>query len=148
MNHDYLHLSLSSNDVQARHVHFSRSQWGKEIMKKKYHGRLPFFLVFWVAMTMSAIIVWVTNKDEKVSIMQKKGGSKKPTVEHIKAKHESQFLNIEGVEGVGIGEESGKPVIMVYVSERTEALQKKIPGEIEGYCVKIEVTGEFHAFDE
>jgi hypothetical protein len=99
-------------------------------------------------MTICAIIVLAINKDEKVNIMQKKVGAKKPTIEQIKAKYESHFFNIEGVEGVGIGEELSKPVIMVYVSKKTQALQKKIPNQIEGYSVKIEVTGEFHAFDE
>jgi hypothetical protein len=54
-------------------------------------------------------------------------------------------LNIEGVEGVGIGEESGQLVIKVYVVKKTRSLQESIPSQLDGYPVSIEVTGEFHA---
>lgn len=77
--------------------------------------------------------------------MRKGGLPRKPPIEHVKAKHESQLLTIEGVEGAGIGEELGRPVIKVYVVKKTKALQEKIPQELEGYPVSIEVTGEFHA---
>lgn len=76
----------------------------------------------------------------------KKVVAKKVAIEQIKAKYETQFLSIEGVEGVGIGEEMSKPVIKVYVVKKTKALAEKIPAQIEGYPVKMEVTGEFHAF--
>ncbi len=78
--------------------------------------------------------------------MKKGAGAKKATIEEIKTKYESQLLNIQGVEGIGIGEESGKPVIKVYVAKKTKPLQEKIPNQIEGYPVSMEVTGEFHAF--
>ncbi len=66
-------------------------------------------------------------------------------IEQVKAKHETQLLTIEGVEGVGIGEELSKRVLKVYVVKKTKTLQEKIPSQIEGYPVRIEVTGEFHA---
>lgn len=71
--------------------------------------------------------------------------NQKITIEQVKAKCESQLLSINGVVGVGIGEELGKPVIKVYVAEKTKSLQEKIPEQIEGYLVSIEATGEFHA---
>ena len=77
--------------------------------------------------------------------MSKNSSSAKASIEQAKTNHEMRLLNIEGVEGVGIGEEMGKPVIKVYVAKKTKAIQKKIPDQIEGYPVVMEVTGEFHA---
>jgi hypothetical protein len=70
---------------------------------------------------------------------------RKPTIEHVKTRHEMKFMNIEGVQGVGIGEQEGKPVIKVYVSRKTPALKEKVPTSLEGYPVHVETTGEFHA---
>ncbi len=77
--------------------------------------------------------------------MNIKKTSKKLTIEQVKEKHENQLLNISGVQGVGISEESGKSVIMIYVAKKTKSLLEKIPSQIEGYPVKIEVSGEFRA---
>jgi hypothetical protein len=74
--------------------------------------------------------------------MKKKAGQ---TIEQVKAKYEWQMLDIEGVEGVGIGDEQGQPVIKVYVARKTKSLQQQIPRQIEGFPVSLEVTGEFHA---
>lgn len=71
--------------------------------------------------------------------------SSKPSIEKVKARHEGRLLLIEGVEGVGIGEESQQPFLRVYVAKKTKSLQKKIPTRIEGYPVRIEGSGEFHA---
>ena len=73
--------------------------------------------------------------------------TKKVTIEQVKAKYENQLLNIEGVEGVGIGKEKGKPVIKIYIIRKTKELQKKIPAHLEDYPLSIEVTGEFHVYD-
>lgn len=80
--------------------------------------------------------------------MTKKSSTEKPTIEQVKAKYEMQLLNVEGVQGVGIGdsEDRDECVIKVYVDKRTKSLREKIPEQIEGYPVKIETTGEFHAF--
>lgn len=94
----------------------------------------------------SVCVIIKEIKDKKVSIMMKEVAAKKLTIEQVKAKYESQLLSIEGVVGVGIGEELGKPVIKVYVAKKTKSLQEKIPTQMEGYLVSIEVTGEFHAF--
>lgn len=66
------------------------------------------------------------------------------TIHQIKEKHQAHLMGIDGVEGVGVGEEAGKPVIKVYVVRKTKPLQKSIPDELEGYPVRIESTGEFN----
>lgn len=69
----------------------------------------------------------------------------KKKIERVKADHEMQLMAINGVEGVGVGEEAGKPVIKVYVSGKTPALKQAIPAQLDGYPVRTEVSGEFHA---
>ena len=39
----------------------------------------------------------------------------------------------------------GRPCILVMVAALTPELRRSIPGEIEGYPVRIEGTGEFRA---
>lgn len=63
----------------------------------------------------------------------------------MKERHENRIMQIEGVEGIGIGELSGKPVIKIYVTKKTRLIQEKIPAELDGYPVSVEVVGEFHA---
>lgn len=74
--------------------------------------------------------------------------NKKPqkSIAEVKSQQEESLLAIEGVEGVGIGEENNTPCIVVYVSISDEKTRQKIPKEIEGYHVKVETSGEFSAF--
>jgi len=79
--------------------------------------------------------------------MSSKGTDTELTIEQVKEKYEMQLLtSIEGITGIGIGSESGKPVIKVYVENESVAQDAKIPRQLEGYPVSIEVTGEFHAY--
>ncbi len=70
------------------------------------------------------------------------------SIDQVKAAHEDELMKIEGVQGVGVGldERRDQLVIKIYVDEKTKAVQEKIPVELEGYPVQIEVTGEFRAF--
>ena len=66
-------------------------------------------------------------------------------IEQVKRSHEQRLLSIDGVTGVGIGQdELGNEVIMVYVLNAE--VQKKVPQELDGFMVRIEVTGEIDAF--
>ncbi|KWT92720.1 hypothetical protein [Candidatus Magnetominusculus xianensis] len=68
------------------------------------------------------------------------------SIEEVKSRYEMGLIIINEVVGVGIGEEKGIPVIKVYVIEKTKSVMEKLPLQIEGYRVVIEVTGEVHAF--
>ncbi len=58
-------------------------------------------------------------------------------------KHVGTLLAIPGVTGVAIGEmECGEPCILVLVMERRRDLLRKIPRSLDGYTVKIEVSGK------
>ncbi|MDX6693535.1 MAG: hypothetical protein QOF02_1138 [Blastocatellia bacterium] len=79
--------------------------------------------------------------------MNKRTSAKKRSIEKVKEEHELQLMAIEGVQGVGIGQrdDSDELAIKVYVDNKTKALQEKLPKELDGHPVQIEVSGEFHA---
>jgi hypothetical protein len=60
-------------------------------------------------------------------------------------KHEKELMSIPGVEGVGIGGSEDSPVIVVMVRKEGTAMRKKLPAQIEGYPVEVDVTGEITA---
>lgn len=79
--------------------------------------------------------------------MPKSSSTKKKSIEAVKAAHEMKLMDIEGVQGVGIGQQAKADglAIKVYVDNKTKALQEKLPKELEGHPVEIEVSGEFNA---
>lgn len=79
--------------------------------------------------------------------MSNQQNADKRTIEQVRGAHEQEWLNIEGVEGVGIGldDKSDREVLTIYVSQKTKAVQEQIPTQVDGYPVRLEVTGEFHA---
>jgi len=60
-------------------------------------------------------------------------------------KHQARLMSIPGVEGVGIGGSDDSPVIVVMVRRGGTDIRKKLPARVEGYPVKVEVTGEITA---
>ena len=69
----------------------------------------------------------------------------RPGIREVKARHEAHLLGMDGVQGVGIGEEGGRPVITVYVAGPAETLRREIPPVLDGYPVRVVVAGEFRA---
>ncbi|NEN99207.1 MAG: hypothetical protein F6K50_28120 [Moorea sp. SIO3I7] len=66
-------------------------------------------------------------------------------IEKVKQSHEQRLLAIDGVTGVGIGQDpQGNQVITVYVLNAE--VQKKVPQELDGFMVQTEITGEIKAF--
>lgn len=66
-------------------------------------------------------------------------------IEHVKRVHEAELFLIDGVEGVGIGEdEDGNEFIRVYVRDKETAV--RVPKSLEGFPVKTYVSGEFDAY--
>lgn len=66
-------------------------------------------------------------------------------IERIKQVHERELLTIDGVEGVGIGQnEIGDKVILVYL--RDAETVNKIPQNIEGFEVRTQITGVIDAY--
>lgn len=61
----------------------------------------------------------------------------------VKRRHEPELMEIDGVEGVGFGVRTGQEVILAYV--RDAAVADRLPREVEGVPVAVEVTGEVRA---
>ena len=64
-------------------------------------------------------------------------------IEAVKRRHEAWLLNLPNVVGVGIGECDAAPCIKLYVEQKTPELERRIPEQLEGFKVDIEVSGPF-----
>ncbi len=69
-------------------------------------------------------------------------------IEEVLKKYTDNLMSISGVVGTGQGLCDDEPCIKVFVIKKTPELEKKIPGELEGYKVKIEETGKVQAYPE
>jgi hypothetical protein len=85
----------------------------------------------------------VKSKDEDAEIAYPPKEEISP-VSKIVERHQAEFMAIEGVEGVGIGQDQiGNEAIVVYVRHKDVA--RAVPREVEGVPVQIEVTGPIDA---
>lgn len=67
----------------------------------------------------------------------------------VLAAHTPELMRTAGV--VGTAESrlaDGRPCILVLVVRRTPELEARLPRRLEGWPVKIEVTGELHAMPD
>ena len=55
-------------------------------------------------------------------------------------------MAIPGVVGTAIGQDKGKPCILVLTASNTEQIRKKIPATVDGYPVIVQYTGEIRAW--
>lgn len=69
-------------------------------------------------------------------------------IEQIKEKYTSELMAIPGVVGVGIGECEGNPCIKVFLENDSSDLKAKIPAQLDGFKVDIEVTGPIEALGQ
>lgn len=72
----------------------------------------------------------------------------KKSIDVVLKEHTDELMSVSGVVGTAQSLCDDKPCIKVYVLELTPALKKKIPKNIEGYKVDIEVTGEIRALPQ
>ncbi len=87
------------------------------------------------------------DKDEPIVRAQESAREtvKQKTIEEVLAEHTPEWMAVPGVIGTGIGECDRKPCIKVLVVEASDSLSQRIPKEVEGFPVRIEVTGEIKA---
>jgi hypothetical protein len=71
------------------------------------------------------------------------GSSRRAAYEHL---HGNRLLELPGVTGVGIGEQSGKPTIVIMVKNLTPDVNASLPQTLEGHPVFVEESGEITAF--
>jgi hypothetical protein len=65
-----------------------------------------------------------------------------PTIAEVLDAHTPALMAISGVQGTGIGEQDGKPCIIVFVRKRDARLKREIPARLDGYAVRIDEVGE------
>jgi len=63
------------------------------------------------------------------------------TTEAVLAAHTDSLMALPGVVGTAIGLCDGVPCIRVFLADANAAARRRIPEQLEGYPVKVEVTG-------
>lgn len=67
------------------------------------------------------------------------------SIETVLQGHSKELMSIPGVNGTGLGACEGTPCIKVFVTQLTDEIRAKVPERLEGYRVKVEVSGPFRA---
>lgn len=65
------------------------------------------------------------------------------TIEQTLAEHTEAWMEIDGVEGTGIGLCNEAPCIKIFVSRPPESFEGRLPETVEGHPVRLEPTGRF-----
>jgi len=67
------------------------------------------------------------------------------TIEAVLAQHNDSLMALPGVVGTAIGRCDGAPCIRVFVRDSASAGDARIVERLDGYVVRVEVSGVFHA---
>ena len=67
------------------------------------------------------------------------------SIEAALAAHNDSLMAVPGVMGTAIGRCDGVPCIRVFMRDSASAARARIADRLEGYVVRVEVTGAFHA---
>ena len=73
------------------------------------------------------------------------GAGPRASIREVMEAHRDEWMSRPGVTGMGLGRCDGEPCIVLYLLRRTEALASELPDTVEGYPVRLEVTGGFEA---
>lgn len=63
----------------------------------------------------------------------------------IADRHAPRIMRIRGVESVGVSRRAGRLCLLVQVSDPEPEIRARIPAEVEGLPVRVEVGGAFEA---
>jgi len=66
-------------------------------------------------------------------------------IEEVLAAHNDSLMALPGVVGTAIGRCDGAPCIRVFVRDSAAARATRLAERLEGYVVRVEVSGMFHA---
>jgi hypothetical protein len=67
------------------------------------------------------------------------------SIEDVLAMHNDSLMALPGVVGTAIGRCDGAPCIRVFVRDTAAARRARLADRLDGYLVRVEVTGDFHA---
>ncbi len=63
------------------------------------------------------------------------------TIDAVLAAHNDSLMAVPGVLGTAIGRCDSVPCIRILVSRVTDELQRRIPSQLEGFRVQLDVSG-------
>ena len=69
------------------------------------------------------------------------------TIEQVLAAHVDSLMALPGVVGTAIGLSDTTPCIRVFLADSASPSRAAIPTQLEGYPVRVEVTGSFRPRD-
>src|SRR5512145_2214818 len=64
------------------------------------------------------------------------------TIQQVQEEHTNEWMALPGVVGTALGQQDGKPCILVLTASNTEQIRQKIPVRVQGYPVVIQYVGE------
>ena len=68
------------------------------------------------------------------------------TAQQVLEQNEKRLMSIPGVEGVGVGGSKARPEIIIMVRQHGTEMANTLPKQLNGYPVRVEVSGEITAF--
>ena len=96
-----------------------------------------------IVITLFVIVIALALTYCSDELQKEENSMNKKSIEEVMNSHSDEIMAMKGVAGIYIGQlENGKPCIVVMIIRKSEELNKKIPKTLEGYPVKIEVSGE------
>jgi len=63
------------------------------------------------------------------------------TIQQVLAAHSDSLMALPGVVGTAVGLCDSVACIRVFLADSSAAARARIPAQLEGYAVKVEVTG-------
>jgi len=65
----------------------------------------------------------------------------KLSIEEVMSEIRDQWMEINGVEGIGQGKVDNKDCILVFVRKKTPEIEKAIPPQVKGFAVQVRESG-------
>ena len=70
------------------------------------------------------------------------------TIQQVQEQQTPDWMTIPGVVGTAIGQNKGKPCILILTASNTEQIRKSIPATVDGYPVVVQYAGEIRALHD
>lgn len=86
---------------------------------------------------LALLVLWLVLAEER---------KMPPTIQEAKARHADRLLTLPGVVSLGIGRDGdGREVIVIGLDQPRPETQARLPAQLEGYPVRVEVIGTVKA---
>jgi len=100
----------------------------------------------WLAAGALALVIVAAGGCRSRSSQEAPVSSPSRPLSEVLAAHTPALMALPGVVGTAESKlDDGRPCVLILVSKMTPGLREKLPRELEGWPVKVQVTGEIHA---